>query len=513
MRDAARQGQIVAAHSVKETNAAWTCGRAGFLISARHVPALQPLIRATIRILPILGIASGDIADGFRGFIDSPLNGWYEFSLMSVKRSRQLFARAKRCISGGVNSPVRAWKAVGGAPLIIARGSGAHVFDVDGNRYVDLVGSWGPLICGHAHPSILRALRLRAMKGTTFGAPTEGETELAERVRRFMPSIEMLRLVSSGTEATMSALRLARAYTGRSKIIKFDGCYHGHSDGLLVKAGSGVATLGLPDSPGVPNAFANETLIAKYNDVDSVRSLFARYQRQIAAVIVEPICGNMGVIPPAAGFLPALRVLTRAHNALLIFDEVITGFRVALGGAQALYRINPDLTCLGKVLGGGLPLAAFGGKRRIMRLLAPEGPVYQAGTLSGNPLAVSAGLATLRLLSQRFTYGVLEALGQELEDGYRERLAARGIKATINRTGSMLTLFFGVGRVRDADDARKCDRRQFARYFHGMLRRGVYLPPAPFEAAFVSLAHSSAHIKKIIGAFDSWAREETKGQA
>jgi glutamate-1-semialdehyde 2,1-aminomutase len=328
-----------------------------------------------------------------------------------------------------------------------------------------------------------------------------------------MPSVEMLRMVSSGTEATMSALRLARAYTGRSKIIKFDGCYHGHSDGLLVKAGSGVATLGLPDSPGVPSAFANETLIAKYNDVDSVASLFARYYGQIAAVIVEPVCGNMGVIPPATGFLPGLRKLTRNHDALLIFDEVITGFRVALGGAQALYRVKPDLTCLGKILGGGLPLAAFGGKRRIMGLLAPGGPVYQAGTLSGNPLAVSAGLTTLRLLSRRSTYGLLEALGGELEDGYRKSLATCDIRATINRVGSMLTLFFGVDRVRDADDARNSDRRQFARYFHGMLRRGVYLPPAPFEAAFVSLAHSSTDIRKVIAAFDSWAREETKKRA
>jgi glutamate-1-semialdehyde 2,1-aminomutase len=311
----------------------------------------------------------------------------------------------------------------------------------------------------------------------------------------------------------MSALRLARAYTGRSKIIKFDGCYHGHSDGLLVKAGSGVATLGLPDSPGIPSVFANETLVAQYNDIDSVASLLDRYKGHVAAVIVEPICGNMGVIPPAPGFLPALRRLTRNHDALLIFDEVITGFRVALGGAQTLYRIKPDLTCLGKILGGGLPLAAFGGKRRIMRLLAPEGPVYQAGTLSGNPVAVSAGLATLRLLSRGLTYGALETLGEELEDGYKKVLAAHGIAGTVNRTGSMLTLFFGVERVRDADDARKCDRRQFARYFHGMLRRGVYLPPAPFEAAFLSLAHSRADIRKIIAAFDSWARKEAKRQA
>jgi glutamate-1-semialdehyde 2,1-aminomutase len=432
---------------------------------------------------------------------------------MSQRRSRAIFLRAWKRIPGGVNSPVRAWEAVGGAPLVLARGSGAYIFDADGNRYLDLVGSWGPLICGHAHPRIVQALRLCAAKGTTFGAPTEGETELAELVCRLMPSVEMLRLVSSGTEATMTALRLARAYTGRSKIIKFDGCYHGHSDGLLVKAGSGVATLGLPDSPGVPSAFAKETLVAKYNDVDSVASLLGRYKGHVAAVIVEPICGNMGVIPPVQGFLPALRRLTRDHDALLIFDEVITGFRVGPGGAQALYRVKPDLTCLGKILGGGLPLAAFGGKRRIMRLLAPEGPVYQAGTLSGNPLAVSAGLATLRLISRRFTYRLLETLGGKLEEGYKKVLATHGINATVNRAGSMLTLFFGVDRVRDADDARKCDRSQFARYFHGMLRRGVYLPPAPFEAAFLSLAHSRADVRKIIAAFDSWAREETKRQA
>ena len=431
---------------------------------------------------------------------------------MSTKRSQQIFARAKNNIPGGVNSPVRAWKAVGGSPLIIARGSGGYVFDVDGNRYIDLVGSWGPLICGHAHPKIIQALRLQAEIGTTFGAPTEAEVELAERVSELMPSVEKLRLVNSGTEAAMSALRLARAYTGRTKIVKFDGCYHGHSDGLLVRAGSGVATLGLPGSPGVPPAFAKETLVAKYNDVGSVESLFARHKDAIAAVIVEPVCGNMGVIPPAPGFLASLRALTRAHGALLIFDEVITGFRVALGGAQSLYRVKPDLTCLGKILGGGLPLAAFGGKRRIMNLLAPEGPVYQAGTLSGNPLAVGAGLATLKLLSRRFTYARLEALGKKLADGFAEVINQYRIKAALNRSGSMLTVFFGVDNVGDADDARKCDRRRFARYFHGMLRRGVYLPPAQFEAAFVSLAHSNAAIEKVVAAFESWAQEERKNR-
>jgi glutamate-1-semialdehyde 2,1-aminomutase len=429
---------------------------------------------------------------------------------MSAKRSQQIFARAKKNIPGGVNSPVRAWNSVGGAPLIIARGQGSHIFDVDGNRYIDLVGSWGPLICGHAHPKILQALRLRAANGTTFGAPTEAEVELAELVSQCIPSIEKLRLVNSGTEATMSALRLARAYTQRTKIIKFDGCYHGHSDGLLVRAGSGVATLGLPDSPGVPSGFARETLVAKFNDIGSVERLFAQHEKMIAAVIVEPICGNMGVIPPIPGFLDSLRKLTRHHGALLIFDEIITGFRVALGGAQSLYRIKPDITCLGKILGGGLPLAAFGGRRGIMKLLAPEGPVYQAGTLAGNPLAVSAGLTTLKLLSHRATYSVLEALGKKLEDGFTEIIKQYGIRAALNRAGSMWTLFFGVENVRNAEDARECDRDQFARYFHGMLRRGVYLPPAQFEAVFVSLVHSNAEIAKVIAAFENWALEETK---
>jgi glutamate-1-semialdehyde 2,1-aminomutase len=429
---------------------------------------------------------------------------------MSTNRSRQIFARAKKKIPGGVNSPVRAWNSVGGAPLIIARGRGSQIFDVDGNRYIDLVGSWGPLICGHAHPKILQALRLRAANGTTFGAPTEAEVELAEVVSQCMPSIEKLRLVNSGTEATMSALRLARAYTQRTKIIKFDGCYHGHSDGLLVRAGSGVATLGLPDSPGVPAGIARETLVANFNDIGSVERLFARHKEMIAAIIVEPICANMGVLPPAPEFLDSLRKLTKYHGALLIFDEIITGFRVALGGAQSLYQIKPDITCLGKILGGGLPLAAFGGRRRIMKLLAPDGPVYQAGTLSGNPLAVSAGLATLKLLSHRATYSVLEALGKKLADGFTEIIKRYGIKAALNRAGSMLTVFFGVENVRNAEDARKCNRDQFARYFHGMLRRGVYLPPAQFEAAFVSLAHSNTEIAKVIAAFENWALEETK---
>jgi glutamate-1-semialdehyde 2,1-aminomutase len=429
---------------------------------------------------------------------------------MPVNRSYRLFQRAKAKIPGGVNSPVRAWKSVGGTPLFIARGQGAYVYDSDGNRYIDFVGSWGPLICGHAHRQILHELAKTARSGTTFGAPTEHEVKLAELVVRLMPSLQKVRLVSSGTEATMSAIRLARAYTGRSKIVKFDGCYHGHSDGLLVKAGSGIATLGLPDSPGVPRGFAKETLVAKYNDVISVRKLFERHGKNIAALIVEPVCGNMGVIPPEKEFLTFLRRLTRRYGTLLIFDEVITGFRIAIGGAQSFFGVTPDLTCLGKVLGGGLPLAAFGGRRQIMDLVAPEGPVYQAGTLSGNPLAVTAGLATLKLLARPGTYARLEAKGEKLEEGFARVLKKFSIRGTINRIGSMMTLFFGLERVRNANDARRCDRERFARYFHGMLRRGIYLPPAPFEAMFVSLAHTTADIDSIITAFHDWTAKETR---
>jgi glutamate-1-semialdehyde 2,1-aminomutase len=430
---------------------------------------------------------------------------------MASSRSTRLYQRALRKIPGGVNSPVRAWKAVGGIPKFIARGDGAHIFDADGKRYLDLVGSWGPLILGHAHPKIVKALNVAAASGTTFGAPTEHEVRLAECVCEIVPSIEKLRLVSSGTEAAMSAIRLARAFTQRKKIIKFDGCYHGHADGLLAKAGSGIATLGLPDSPGVPPGFARETLIARFNDCATVDELFARYGEDVAALIVEPVCGNMGVIPPKPKFLAFLRALTRRYGALLIFDEVITGFRVALGGAQSLYKVTPDLTCLGKILGGGLPLAAFGGRQEIMDLLAPEGPVYQAGTLSGNPLAAIAGLTTVKLLSRRGTYSSLERMGKILEDGYRKVLKKLGVKCTINRVGSMMTLFFGVDRVTNAAEARTCNREIFGRYFHGMLKRGVYLPPAPFEAMFISRAHTKADLNMAIAAFDDWAAEDPKG--
>jgi glutamate-1-semialdehyde 2,1-aminomutase len=422
-----------------------------------------------------------------------------------------LFARAVRKIPGGVNSPVRAWKAVGQDPLFISRAKGAYVYDVKGKKFIDLVGSWGPAILGHAHPKVTKALVQAAARGTTFGAPTENEVRLAELICDLYPSMEKVRLVSSGTEATMSALRLARAYTERSKIVKFDGCYHGHSDGLLVNAGSGVATFAQPASPGVPSEIARMTLVARYNDLDSVAKLFARYPKEIAAVIVEPICGNMGLIPPKPGFLAGLRRLTRANGALLIFDEVITGFRVALGGAQALYKINPDITCLGKILGGGLPLAAFGARRDMMRLLSPDGPVYQAGTLSGNPLAVAGGLSTVQLLLRPSVYEELESKGRYLEDAFRETLAAGKITAAINRVGSLSTVFFGAHEVANAEHARRVDREQFARFFRGMLVRGIYLPPSPFEAMFLSLAHGVADLQRTAKAFASWAREEASG--
>lgn len=426
-------------------------------------------------------------------------------------RSKKIFQRAAKKIPGGVNSPVRAWRSVGGSPLFISRAQGSYIFDVDNRKYIDFVGSWGPMILGHANSKIIRAIARSSANGTSFGAPTLGEVVLAELISQRIPSIEKLRLVSSGTEATMSAIRLARAFTERSKLVKFDGCYHGHSDGLLVKAGSGVATLSLPDSPGVPTSIARETLTARYNDLQSVQKLFDRYGNDIAAVIVEPVCGNMGVILPEPNFLSGLRKITRRSGALLIFDEVITGFRVALGGAQQRFKIKPDLTCLGKILGGGLPMAAFGGRRRIMDQLAPLGPVYQAGTLSGNPLAVAAGREILELLTQRGCYEELEAKGQRLADGLTEVIRNHGIRATINRIGSMLTLFFGVDSVTTVDQARRCDRKQFADFFHGMLKRGVYLPPAQFEAWFISLAHSNADLDRTISAFDDWARSRHRG--
>ncbi len=409
---------------------------------------------------------------------------------MKLDRSEQLFSRSRKLIPGGVNSPVRSFGAVGGTPPFLARGEGARVWDVDGNEYVDFLGSWGPLALGHAHPAVVEAVKTAAESGTSFGAPTERELELAELVCRAIPSIEMMRLVSSGTEAAMSAVRAARAYTGRPKIIKFNGNYHGHADGLLVKAGSGAATHGVPTSAGVPAGYAAETLVAEYNDLASVESLLDANVNQVAAVIVEPVAGNMGVAAPADGFLEGLRRLCDDNGALLIFDEVITGFRVGFGGAQARYRVAADLTCLGKIIGGGLPVGAYGGRSEVMQMIAPLGPAYQAGTLSGNPLAVAAGLACLRELGKPGIYETLEALGAEFEAGLLAGGAAAGVPLTVNRVGSMLTAFFTEGPVTTWEEAAVADTGSYARYFHGLLERGVYIAPSQFEAAFVSLAHT-----------------------
>jgi glutamate-1-semialdehyde 2,1-aminomutase len=417
-----------------------------------------------------------------------------------MTRSEELFERAKAVIPGGVSSPVRAFKAVGGTPLFVARAEGARLWDEDGRSFVDYVGSWGPMILGHAHPAVLEAIREAASRGTSYGAPCALEVELAERVVRQVPSVEKVRFVSSGTEATMSALRVARGFTGRRKILKFDGCYHGHADSLLVAAGSGVATLGIPGFPGVPKGTVADTLVAPYNDVGAVERVVAAHGSDLAAVIVEPVCGNMGTVAPRAGYLEALREISRRSGAVLIFDEVMTGFRLALGGAQQLYGIRPDLTCLGKILGGGLPAAAYGGRADIMATVAPEGPVYQAGTLSGNPLAMAAGAALLDLLAQPGTYDTLEARSARLEEGLRRGARDAGATVTINRVGSMITVFFCPGPVTDYATAKASDTKRFGRFFHAMLERGVYLPPAQFEAAFVSLAHGEAEIDATIAA-------------
>ena len=422
--------------------------------------------------------------------------------------SSSLYERSQSVVPGGVNSPVRAWSAVGGEPLYVARAQGSRIFDEEGRSYIDYVCAWGPLILGHAPRVVVDAVAAAVPSGTGFGAPTRKELELAELVSERVLGIEQLRLVNSGTEATMSAIRLARGYTGRSKVLKFDGCYHGHVDALLARAGSGVASFSLPDSAGVPESFTGQTLIADFNDVDSVRRVIEANREDLAAVIVEPVCGNMGVIPPAPGFLESLRQLTRSHGIVLIFDEVITGFRVARGGAQERYGVTPDLTCLGKILGGGLPVGAFGGPREIMSCLAPSGPVYQAGTLSGNPVTVAAGLATLKELEAPSAYRELEEKGRKLEEGLAGVLGG-DLSGTVNRVGSMLTLFLGPRRVAAPDHARASDRDRFARFFHGMLARGVYLPPSPFEALFVSLAHEDGDIDATVAAFADWAAEET----
>ena len=416
-------------------------------------------------------------------------------------KSEQLFQRAQQRIPGGVNSPVRAFRSVGGNPPFIARGEGSHIFDVDGNEYVDYVGSWGPLLLGHRHPEILAALNAALGIGTSFGAPTEQEVELAEAIHDAVPSMEMVRLVNSGTEATMSAIRVARGFTGRDLTVKFEGCYHGHVDSLLVKAGSGVATLGIADTRGVPACFSETTIALPFNSVAAVEQAFRKHGGRIAAVIVEPVAGNMGCVPPAAGYLEALRDITARHSALLIFDEVMTGFRVAFGGAQERYCIRPDLTTLGKVIGGGLPIGAYGGRADIMQCVAPLGPVYQAGTLSGNPLAVAAGLAMLRHLQRHpEIYARLETCGAALE-------AAAPPGVTVNRVGSMFTFFFTEMPVMDYESARQSDTAKFGRFFGGMLERGIYLAPSQFEAAFLSAAHTDDDILRTIDAArESFAR-------
>lgn len=427
----------------------------------------------------------------------------------SGKCSEQLWRTARELIPGGVNSPVRAFGAVGGNPVFVARASGSKLHDVDGNEYTDYVMSWGPMILGHAHPKVVAAVQAACEKGTSFGMPTEAENRLAQRIVQCVPSVEKLRMVSSGTEASMSAIRLARGFTGRDLIVKFQGCYHGHVDGLLAAAGSGVATFAIPDTKGVPASYTEQTVVVPYNDCASVTGVFDELGGRIGCVIVEPIAGNMGVVPPAEGYLQFLRDITARHDSLLVFDEVITGFRVGLGGAQELYGVTPDLTVLGKIIGGGLPAAAYGGRADIMDALAPVGEVYQAGTLSGNPLAVAAGLATVEALLDDPPYARLDALARELAEGLRGAAREAGVDVQQNRVGSMQTLFFTDTPVRDYATAKTSDTARYARFFHGMLERGIHLAPSQFEAGFVSVAHSDEDVRRTVAA----AREAMKGLA
>ena len=419
---------------------------------------------------------------------------------LTRERSDEAYRRAEALMPGGVSSPVRAFGAVGGKPLFIARGAGARIWDLDGNAFLDYVMSWGPLILGHAHPKVVEAVRQALESGSSFGAPTVREIELAERIREAMPAVEQVRFVNSGTEATMSAVRLARAATGRPGVLKFEGCYHGHVDALLVQAGSGATTFGSPSSPGVPPEVTQHTLLAPYNDLEAVERVGRENRDRLAAILVEPVAGNMGVVPPADGFLQGLRGVADRTGALLIYDEVMTGFRVALGGAAQRYGVQPDLVTLGKVIGGGLPVGAYGGRRDLMVRVSPVGPVYQAGTLSGNPLAMAAGIATLDLLAEPNAYEMLEARSARLEKGLAEAVREAKISARVQRVGSMLTLFFTTGEVTDYAGARACDTEAFGRFFQGMLGRGVYLPPSQFEAWFVSLAHTDEDIRRTVEA-------------
>ncbi|MFO8009650.1 MAG: glutamate-1-semialdehyde 2,1-aminomutase [Dehalococcoidia bacterium] len=420
---------------------------------------------------------------------------------MNRVRSEQLFEQARKYIPGGVDSPVRAFKSVGGTPLFIKRAKGSRIYDEDGNEFIDYVCSWGPIILGHAPLRVVKAVQRLAESGTSFGAPTELETRLAKMIREAVPSIELVRFVNSGTEATMSALRIARAFTGRDKIVKFAGCYHGHSDGLLARAGSGATTLGVPDSPGVPEGYTRNTLLAGYNDLDSVRELFNGHD-DIAAVIVEPVAANMGVVPPAPGFLTGLRELTSTHGALLIFDEVITGFRLSYGGAQEYYGVIPDLTCLGKIIGGGLPVGAYGGRADIMGMVSPSGPVYQAGTLSGNPLAMGAGIETLRALSEPGVYAILEQKASWLQKGIEQLASEKGGAVRVSRAGSLMTLFFNTEPVIDYESATRSNVDMFAQFHGKMLEEGVYWPPSQYEAVFVSLSHSDEDLEATISAVE-----------